>query len=150
MLLALAERDAVVLRPAPRRLGKIRGRRALIFLGTRGQLDPSRKQPLPARLGTAFGLVALLALRRLKRRPVVWVRRATLLPRRPRDAGELLVAIGLRLFARSAGAEEAAGLVVGEPRAQGRGAAGGRKRGAGAAPAAVDTRRKGGSRGKKR
>jgi hypothetical protein len=51
-------------------------------------------------------LAAGLFGRRLQRRPMLWVRRATLRPRRPGDPLETLLALQLRLLARQVSPEE--------------------------------------------
>jgi hypothetical protein len=106
LLLELARRSAVVLRPAPASIRELHAQADLTFLGVRGQLDPSRGRPVARRLVSLIGIGAGLLVRRLQRRPVTWVRRATLLPRRPRDPLELVLAVALRLLARQAEPEE--------------------------------------------
>jgi hypothetical protein len=106
LLLELARRSAVVLRPAPASIRELHAQADLTFLGVRGQLDPSRGWPVAKRLVSLIGIGAGLLVRGLQRRPVTWVRRATLLPRRPRDPLELVLAVALRLLARQAEPEE--------------------------------------------
>lgn len=107
LLLELARRGAVVSRPAMQTPRELRRREALLFLGVRGQLDPCRGQRAAWRVVSVAALGLLLASRRLRGRPIGWVRRATLRPRRPRDPVEMLLALQLRLLARQVSLEEA-------------------------------------------
>jgi hypothetical protein len=61
-----------------------------------------------ARLG------ALLLTRRLQGRPVIWVRRLSLIRRHPRDAGERVIARLLQVLAIPREAEDLPGLVGAE------------------------------------
>jgi hypothetical protein len=106
LLLEFARRSAVVLRPAPAGIRELHRQADLTFLGVRGQLDPSRGKPGVRRLVSLVGIGGGLALRRLQRRPVLWVRRATLRPRRLRDPVELVLALSLRLLSRQVEAEQ--------------------------------------------
>ena len=72
----------------------------------RGQLEPSRGQPVGRRVILTLGLGAGLLVRRLQRRPILWVRRATLHHRRARDPLELVLAVLMRLLARQVEPEE--------------------------------------------
>jgi hypothetical protein len=100
LLLELARRSIVVVRPAPDTPGAQHRQDRLIFLGVRGQLDPTRGQSALRRaIGSAF-LASGLVLRRIQGRPILWVRQATLRPRRTRDPAERLLARLLRVFAR--------------------------------------------------
>jgi hypothetical protein len=107
LLLELARRGAVVARPAPRTPPELHRQSALFFLGVRGQLDPCRGQGAGRRVISVATLAGGLVVRRLQGRPVRWVRRATLRPRQPRDAAEILVALLLRALARQVPLEEA-------------------------------------------
>ena len=106
LLLALAEHDMVVVRPSPVTPMQLHRRPQLVFLGARGQLDPSRGRPPHLRVISTGMLGAGLLVRRLQQRPILWLRRVTLRPRRGRDPGEWLLAIMLRLFARRIGPDE--------------------------------------------
>ncbi|MFV2064485.1 MAG: sulfotransferase [Chloroflexota bacterium] len=112
LLLDLARRDAVVVRPSPRTPTELHERRHLVFLGTRGQLDPSRGSvPLGRVVSTAM-LAAGLLVRRLQGRPILWLRRATLRPRRTNDPGEWLLALMLRLLAHRVEPDELPSIVA--------------------------------------
>jgi hypothetical protein len=106
LLLELARRGGVVARPAPRTPPELHRQSALVFLGVRGQLDPCRGQRAAKRVISVATLAGGLLVRRLRGRPVSWVRRATLRPRQPRDAAEMLVALLLRARARQVPLEE--------------------------------------------
>jgi hypothetical protein len=106
LLLELARRATVVRRPAPASLRELRAQPDLVFLGVRGQLDPSRGRPTAERLVTVLGIGAGLLTRRLRRRPILWIRRATLEPRRPRDPLELLLVVALRVLAHQVEPED--------------------------------------------
>jgi hypothetical protein len=56
-------------------------------------------------------LALLLLTRRLQGRPVVWVRRLTLIRRHPRDGGERAIARLLQVLAVSRDADDLPGLV---------------------------------------
>jgi hypothetical protein len=62
-----------------------------------------------------LGLVLLMC--RLQGRPVPWVRRTTLRPRRARDPVEQVLALGLRVLGRQVELEEVPRL-AGAPRAE--------------------------------
>lgn len=100
LLLDLARRDTVVVRPAPARPGELHRQPVIVFLGVRGQLDPGRDLAPARRAIGVLMLVAGLLVRRLQRRPMLWVRRATLRDRQPRHPAEVLVVAALRLLAR--------------------------------------------------
>jgi hypothetical protein len=100
LLLELARRFAVVLRPSPSSIRELHAQGDITFLGVRGQLDPSRGASAAKRLLSLSAIGIGLAVRRLQRRPMTWVRRATLLPRRSRDPVELALAASLRSLAR--------------------------------------------------
>jgi hypothetical protein len=114
LLLELARRDTVVERPAPARSGELHRQPVIVFLGVRGQLDPGRDLPPASRAIGAVMLVAGLLVRRLQRRPMLWVRNATLRERRSRDPVEVVVVAGLRALARQVSLE-----AVGQGRAPG-------------------------------
>ena len=105
-----ARRQLVVERPAPVTPMAQRRARHLVFLGVKGQLDPTRGQPPMRRVvGTAM-LAAGLLLHRLQGRPMLWVRTATLRSRR-RDAIERAMVLLLRSLAREVRLGEVPGLV---------------------------------------
>jgi hypothetical protein len=111
LLLELARRGLVVLRPMPATPLAQHAQRELVFLGVKGQLDPTRGQTLVRRItGTALLGAGLLA-RRIQGRPSLWVRRGTLRERRRRDPAERLLVLGLRLFARQVKLDAVPGLV---------------------------------------
>jgi len=101
LLLDLARRDMTVIRPAPSSPSAQHAQRHLVFLGVKGQLDPTRGQS-PIRRVVGIGLLGIgLLVRRLQRRPVLWVRRSTLRERRSKDPGERFLVAMLRPSARS-------------------------------------------------
>jgi hypothetical protein len=106
LLLELARRESVVVRPAPMTPPEMRRHDPLIFLGVRGQLDPCRGQGATRRTVSVAALAAALLVRRLRGRPVLWVRRASLRPRRPRDPAEVAVVLLLRALARQVPLDE--------------------------------------------
>ena len=114
LLLELARRGMVVRRPSPTRLSELhqaQAQRRLVYLGTKGQLDPSRGETVPRRV-VAAGLSAMgLITRRLQGRPVLWLRRNTLRPKRTRDPVERTLAPLFRALAREVTIEEVPDLV---------------------------------------
>jgi hypothetical protein len=100
LLVELARRDTVVIRPAPARPRELRRQAAIVFIGTRGQLHPGRGQRPARRIAGTLMLVGDLFLRRAQGRPVLWIRRVTLRERRPRDPLELVLVAALRVLAR--------------------------------------------------
>ncbi|MGD8485565.1 MAG: sulfotransferase [Chloroflexota bacterium] len=119
LLLELARRDLVVQRPSPTRplaLQRAHAEGRLVFLGTRGQLDPGRELGAPRRvLATAIGTVGLV-VHRLSGQPILWLRRTTLRPKRPHDPVERLLALLFRVFARRVALEDVPALVDGPRR----------------------------------
>ena len=83
----------------------------LVFFGVVGQLDLDRDRGAAKRIVDIVRLGHLLLTRRLQGRPVVWVRRLSLIRRHPNDAGERVIARLLQLLATSAEAEDLPGLV---------------------------------------
>jgi hypothetical protein len=111
LLLELARRRLVVTRPLPHAPAAQRRQRQIVFLGVKGQLDPTRGQPVARRV-VAIGMLGLgLLVRRLLGRPVLWVRSATLRERHHGDPAERLLAILLRPFARTVALEDVPALV---------------------------------------
>ena len=100
LLVELAAHGAAVIRPAPRHLSDLRRQRRLVYFGLKGQLDPSRNWPKRRRLASLGGLTLLALERRVRRRPLLWVRRNTLRSRRATDPFERLTALVLRFLAR--------------------------------------------------
>jgi len=121
LLLQLARRGLVVARPVPRAARALRRQRHLVFLGVKGQLDPARGSTAARRVGSIATLAGGLLIRRLRGRPVPWVRQATLLERRSHDPSERLLVLLLRLFARDVALAEVPALVAAMDR-QGAGA----------------------------
>jgi hypothetical protein len=114
LLLELARRGLVVDRPSPTAMRALRAAQSegrLLYLGTKGQLDPSRGQASLRRLQAAAFMALGLTLRWLGRRPIPWLRRHTLRPKRTRDPVERVIAPFFRVFAREVTIEEAAHLV---------------------------------------
>jgi hypothetical protein len=111
LLLLLARRGLVVTRPAPIGPRQQHVQRDLVFLGVRGQLDPTRGQSVLRRaLGTTLLTVGLL-VRRLQGRPMLWIRSATPRVRAERDPVERLLVGPLRLLAQEVPLEEATAMV---------------------------------------
>ncbi len=114
LLLDLARRALVVQRPSPVdivELNRAHSGGRLVYLGLRGQLDPSRGRSVPSRVLSA-GLGGLgLVVRRLQGRPILWLRRQTLRHKRPNDPAERLLAGLFRLFAREIDLDEVPRLV---------------------------------------
>jgi hypothetical protein len=106
LLLELARRDAVVVRPASRTPPELRRHDPLVFLGVRGQLDPCRGQGAARRTVSVAALALALLWRRLRGRPVLWLRQASLRPRRSRDPAEIAVVLLLRVLARQVPLDE--------------------------------------------
>jgi hypothetical protein len=107
LLVKLAQRDAVALRPPPMTPAEQHPQPALLFVGTRGQLDPSRNASAFRRVVSAALLGTGLIVRRVSGRPILWLRRPTLRPSRRNDPGELLLALLMRLFARQVDIKQA-------------------------------------------
>ncbi len=117
LLLELAQRNLVVTRPVPAAPQEQHRQRQLVFLGVKGQLDPSRGQPVLRRVVHTGLLGAVLLFRRLQGRPLLWVRAATLRQRRNSDPVERLLVSLLRLLARDVACADVPALVdaTGEP-----------------------------------
>jgi hypothetical protein len=111
LLLELARRGLVVTRPGPTTPLAWHRQRQLVFLGVRGQLDPTRERPLLRRALEVGILGSGLLVRRLRGQPLLWVRRATLRDRRARDPFEWTLALLLRLLARQVPLEQVPRLV---------------------------------------
>jgi hypothetical protein len=114
LLLELARQGLVVARPVPATPLAQRRQRHLVFLGVAGQLDPTRGAAAGRRVLGLSALGAGLLLRRLQRRPALWVRRATLRDRHGRDPAERLLALALRALARQVPPAEVPALVAHE------------------------------------
>jgi hypothetical protein len=110
MLLALSASDVVVSR-ARGGLDDLTRETDLVFFGLVGQLDPWPDAPPARRVVLVAGLAVRLARRRLRGRPAAWVRRLSLLPRRPRDPVERVLARLLLLLARRIEADDIPRLV---------------------------------------
>jgi len=115
VLLALAESGVAVRRPIPRTIEELHLQEPLVFFGVVGQLDPDRARPARQRVLDLVRLGLLLLTRRLQGRPVVWVRRLSLIRRHPRDAGERVIARLLQVLALRAEADDLPGLVGATP-----------------------------------
>jgi hypothetical protein len=114
LLLQLARRGMVVERPSPSAMGLLRQAHAdgrLLYLGTKGQLDPSRGRALSQRMYAVIASGMALGSGRLRRRPILWLRRNTLRSKRPQDPVERILAPLFRLLAREVSIEEAATLL---------------------------------------
>jgi hypothetical protein len=114
VLLRLAAWDVAVRRPVPASIEQLRLQEPLVFFGVVGQLDPDREQPTGRRTLAIARLAVLLLSRRLQGRPVVWVRRLSLIRRHPRDGGERSISRLLQLLAVSREAEDLPALVGAE------------------------------------
>jgi hypothetical protein len=108
LLLELARRGHVVARPVPALPMAQHRQPHLVFLGVTGQLDPTRGQGAVRRVTGVAMLGVGLLVRRLRRRPMLWVRRATLRPRRTADPIERVTAVLLRALARDVDVQQVA------------------------------------------
>ena len=115
VLLRLAAADVAVRRPVPSSIEELHLQEPLVFFGVVGQLDPDRQRSAERRVVDIARLGLLLLTRRLHGRPVLWVRRLSLIRRHPRDGGERFIARMLQVLARSAEAEELPDLVGAAP-----------------------------------
>ena len=116
VLLRLSAADVAIRRPVPSTIEQLHLQEPLVFFGVVGQLDPDREQPAGRRVLAIVRLGLLLLTRRSQGRPVVWVRRLSLVRRHPRDAGERVIARLLQVLAVSREAEDLPELVgVHEP-----------------------------------
>ena len=106
VLLALAAAGVAIRRPVPASIEALHLQEPLVFFGVVGQLDPDRQRPAGPRVRDIARLALLLLTRRLQGRPVVWVRRLSLIRRHPRDGGERFIARMLQVLAASAEAED--------------------------------------------
>ena len=111
LLLELARRDLVIARPIPATPMAWHRERHLVFLGVKGQLDPTRGQSAVRRAAGVTMLSLGLFVRRLQARPMLWIRQATLRDRRVQDPSERLLAILLRWFGREVEWPEVPALV---------------------------------------
>jgi hypothetical protein len=111
VLLALADADVALRRPIPSAIEELHLQEPLVFFGVVGQLDPDRDRPVEWRVVDIVRLGLLLLTRRLQGRPVVWVRRLSLIRRHPNDGGERIIARMLQVLATSAEAEDLPPLV---------------------------------------
>ncbi len=111
VLLSLAAADVAVRRPIPSTIDELHLQEPLVFFGVVGQLDPDRSRGASRRVLDIARLGLLLLTRRVQGRPVVWVRRLSLIRRHPNDGGERLIARLLQVLATSAEAEDLPALV---------------------------------------
>lgn len=111
VLLRLAAADVAVRRPVPRSIDELHLQEPLVFFGVVGQLDPDREEPARERVVAILRLGLLLLTRRLQGRPVVWVRRLSLIRRHRSDAGERIIARMLQVLSVGREAEDLPGLV---------------------------------------
>lgn len=111
VLLQLAAADVAVRRPIPTTIEELHLQEPLVFFGVVGQLDPDRSRPASRRVLDIARLGLLLLTRRVQGRPVVWVRRLSLIRRHPNDGGERFMARLLQVLAVPAEAEDLPGLV---------------------------------------
>ena len=111
VLLCLSAAGVAVRRPVPSTIEQLHLQEPLVFFGVVGQLDPDRARPTAERVLAIARLALLLLTRRLQGRPVVWVRRLTLIRRHPRDGGERAIARLLQVLAVSRDADDLPGLV---------------------------------------
>ena len=111
VLLELSAADVAVRRPIPATIEELHLQEPLVFFGVVGQLDPDRARAASRRVIDIARLGLLLLTRRLQRRPVVWVRRLSLIRRHPNDGGERFIARLLQVLAAPAEAEDLPALV---------------------------------------
>lgn len=116
VLLRLSAADVAIRRPVPSTIEQLHLQEPLVFFGVVGQLDPDREQSTGRRVLAIVRLGLLLLTRRVQGRPVVWVRRLSLVRRHPRDAGERVLARLLQVLAVPGEGADLPGLVgVREP-----------------------------------
>ena len=111
VLLRLASGGVAIRRPIPDTIEALHLQQPLVFFGVVGQLDPDRNRPALQRVTTIARLAALLMTRRAQGRPVVWVRRKSLVRRHRKDAGERFIARLLQFLTVTMEAEELPELV---------------------------------------
>ncbi len=111
VLLRLSAAGVAVRRPVPSSIEQLHLQEPLVFFGVVGQLDPDRGRPASRRVVAIARLGLLLLTRRLQGRPVIWVRRLSLVRRHPRDGGERFAARLLQVLAVSREADDLPGLV---------------------------------------
>ena len=111
VLLRLSAAGVAIRRPVPATIEQLHLQEPLVFFGVVGQLDPDRARPAGQRVQAIARLGLLLLTRRLLGRPVVWVRRLSLIRRRPHDGGERVVARLLQVLAVQLEADDLPGLV---------------------------------------
>ncbi len=111
VLLRLSAAGVAVRRPVPSSIEQLHLQEPLVFFGVVGQLDPDRGRPASQRVVAIARLGLLLLTRRLQGRPVVWVRRLSLVRRHPRDGGERFAARLLQVLAVHREADDLPGLV---------------------------------------
>ena len=111
VLLRLSAAGVAVRRPVPSSIEQLHLQEPLVFFGVVGQLDPDRGRPASQRVVAIARLGLLLLTRRLQGRPVVWVRRLSLVRRHSHDGGERFVARLLQVLAVSREADDLPGLV---------------------------------------
>lgn len=100
-VLALAAQDSAIAEPPPLGPVAMAACDELVFWGNPGQLGLDLGRGATARTAAIVRLAALLAGRRLRRRPAAWVRRHTNQPEHPGDPGERATELLLRAFART-------------------------------------------------
>ena len=111
VLLTLAAADVAIRRPIPESIAELHLQQPLVFFGVVGQLDPRRARSAERRVLDIVRLLLLLLTRRLQGRPVIWVRRLSLIRRHPKDGGERFIARMLQVLATSAEAGDLPALV---------------------------------------
>lgn len=111
VLLRLSAADVAIRRPIPASIEELHLQEPLVFFGVVGQLDFDRGRSAAERVVDLARLGLLLLTRRLQGRPVIWVRRLSLIRRHPNDAGERVVARLLQALATSAEAEDLPGIL---------------------------------------
>lgn len=111
VLLELAAADVAIKRPIPSSIEELHLQQPLVFFGVVGQLDPDRSRSASRRVVDIARLGMLLLTRRVQGRPVVWVRRLSLIRRHPNDGGERFIARMLQALARPAEAKDLPDLV---------------------------------------
>ncbi len=115
VLLELSRADVAIKRPIPSTVEELHLQEPLVFFGVVGQLDPDRQRPASRRAFDIARLGLLLLTRRVQGRPVVWVRRLSLIRRHPNDGGERFIARMLQVLAAPAEADDLPGLVGAAP-----------------------------------
>lgn len=111
LVLALAAQDAVIATPGPTDASELGDHDEIVFWGLAGQLGLTLPAGRLAHAAAVARLSALLAARRARGRPAIWIRRHNNEPERPDDPAERDIARVLLALARKAVADDLAGIL---------------------------------------